>query len=1211
MRLPPSGIFMSRHVPISLYIDTEVFCNQGFNFDTAVFRKLKTNFLAGHLRLLVPKITEREILRHFDKKADDTVRKLLAAHEDYYINRLALITLPKKEDLKNKYYDEMCQQWMSFKKFFTVENLPIVGKLEDVIDWYFDVKPPFATGKKDKEFPDALIISVLDEYHRKYHVNIAVVGQDNDFRNACATRSFFSHFNDLNTYIEAFQPELSGKSRESGDIDPTIAIATEDLTELKAALSQGEQVTPLEVGRVMSLLTSRGTNYDYFFQTASTNIWMSSLSEKGYFSNPPDAELTKEGYYIDPPWPPAGYLLRIFDASPKEVLDEIAKFPPTNNLRILECILKVVLRSNSADTVLKFSSFIFAFIKNCRWGHELIIELLKKPFILDQKLSGLTTEILLKTVEFHPDPNEEEKESRRNEGSETWGTSLEPTPSFKQWEYQQILEHAIRPLAEKSPYLVAHCLIDSVSSMLRMSIHREDVNKNYGEDYSEIWCGRLNIADRNYQDTRGLLIHILTYACEQVYEKVPESITAIDLPLRNQPWKVFKRLRQHLYGRYPTDKTLPWIREIILEYNDYSENEYRYEFQVMIRSACEYFGSHLLSETEKVKLFDAILSGPSKERYREWVENRYSEELFQKRQRWFHRMQLRPFVAILSGKYKLIFDDLQREESDQTLSDESYSPYVGSCSGVVSYKSPKTFEELEHLSDDDLLTYLNAWDEEHRDKDNWLVEVNISALADVFRTFFREKIVPQASRLCFWMDHVQKIERPVYITAITKAFQELVKSKDFTNLNEYFKLCMSILTRQNTDNVTYDPESAESLSEKYYSTWRGPRQAVIDFIDTCLSSDVNAPIAERKNFANLLKLACTQFDYQLDSAQSMLRSQSDQITVAINSTRGNALESLIRFGFWVRQNLPEDTFPEITDILSMRMGHTTERLLTTAEHSLLGMRFGDLCVLLPSWVMKHKDEVFPKNNELFWVNAFGSFIQFNRPTKLTFDILQDDFRFALSHLNILTTTNGSRKGLVDRLGQHIFAFYLWGVYPFVDNSDNMLSLFYKETEPDRNHWGKLLDYVGQSLKNSGKHLEKQLVDRAIAYFDWRFKKAEPLEFQHFTFWLGAECLPAEWRLCSYLKFLRLGTSVDNISFSQELCILNSMFPDHLSLVIDCLLEITNILISKSGPQYFSDAAAKNILRVAFASEDTTIRDKATRIRENLLKTGNFDFLEIE
>jgi predicted nucleic acid-binding protein len=503
-----------RHVPISLYIDTQVFYQQSLRFNTKACTKLTTTFSKGGLRLLIPAIMERELLRHFATQAKEVAKKVKNAHKAYPIDNLALVELPSQAELTTKCIEEMNRQWSSFKEHFVVENLPIVGNLEDVIDWYFDIRPPFSE-KKKSEFPDAFIISTLDQYHKQHHANIAVISEDGDFSRACASRRYISYFSDLEKYIEAFQPELSGKERLPGDVDLTKPITTEDLTELKAILARGNQVTPIEIERVMQLLKSRGSNYDYFFQNADDVIWLKHLLEKGFFLNPPDSEQTAEGHYIFSWWPPIAYLIRIFDAVPSEVLDIISALPNTDNFRILEGIFRIVLKADSADALWRLSRFITSFIENHHLGHELIISLLNKPYIFDSQLSEVTPALLLKFVEFRRDPREQEKRSQRQETPESWNTLLKPTPRFAQWEYQKILEQGVRPLAEHEPYQVARILIDAVAGMIRLGMHPGDFQKGSDQDYSEVWCPRLDRPDRGYQDIKEPLAQTLTYACAQ------------------------------------------------------------------------------------------------------------------------------------------------------------------------------------------------------------------------------------------------------------------------------------------------------------------------------------------------------------------------------------------------------------------------------------------------------------------------------------------------------------------------------------------------------------------------------------------------------------------------------------------------------------------------------------------------------------------------
>ncbi len=1194
-----------RHVPTSLYIDTEFFKRNGLRFDKKAFKALAGTFAKGGLRLLVPAIMERELLRHFARDAEKAADAVINAHKAYPVNNLALSELPSQEELKTKCIEEMNRQWSFFKEHFIIEKLPIVGNLEDVVDWYFEIRPPFSE-KKSKEFPDAFIISALDQYHKQHHANIAVIGLDGDFCQACASRRYILHFPDLEKYIEAFQPELSGKERLPGDVDLTKPITTEDLTELKAILARGNQVTPIEIDRVMQLLERRGSNYDYFFQNAEHAVWLKHLSERGYFFNPPDAEQTTEGHYVFPWWPPLEYLIRIFDAAPAEVLNIISALPNTDNFRVLEGILKIVLKADSADALLRFSRFITSFIENCLWGHELIVSLLKKPFIFNAQLSEVAPALLLKVVEFRRDPREQEKRSQRKENPQARNTSIEPIPRFDKWEYQQILKKGVRPLAEHEPYQVSRILIDAVASMIRLGMHPEDFEKGGDQDYSEIWCRRLDKPDRDYQDVKETLVQTLTYACEQVYEKAPESIDALDQALRNHRWEVFKRLRQHLYALHPNDQTLPWIREQILGHDDYPKWEHYYEFQLMIRRASEHFGPRLLSLEERKKIFDAILSGPSKEDYREWMGERFSEEAFQQRQRYFHRMQLRPFVALLSGDSRRYFDELDGAAQAEAITDDSYSPHPRVTSGWISQKSPKTVEDLESFTDEECLTYLNDWNEEHRDRDNWLFEINISALAGVFQSLFKDKIVHDGERLSFWMTNRDRIARPIYVTAMLKTMIELVKEKDFGNLAQWIEFCAWVLSHP--DSARAEGQPAPRDESRDHPDWGSTRRAVVDLIDTCVNKETDIPIANRDGLADLLRQACSQFDWRLDHERPVLLNRDDPITEAINNTRSRALESLVNFGFWVRRQLPEDHVPEVTDILTKRIAEGAKIPLTRPERALLGMLFGNLCALNRDWASQKREVFFPQVNEAVWRDAFGSYIRFNRPVKLTFEILRSEFEYAIENLNILATKKDDGNELVDRLGQHLFTYYLWEVYPLTGD-ESLLERFYDKTKNERKRWGQLFDHVGRSLRNSGRQLDKTLTDRIIAFFDWRFEAAETLELKEFTFWLEAECLDPGWRLQSYSKILDLGRG-KRVGLSLQLEALNKLLPNHLALVVECFAKITDAM-HQGTQMYISANEARPILKAGLTAKDHQIRENAERAKENLLRLGHFDYLDVE
>ncbi|WP_191905864.1 hypothetical protein [Nitrincola iocasae] len=958
------------------------------------------------------------------------------------------------------------------------------------------------------------------------------------------------------------------------------------------------------IDKVMASV-KKETDRQYFFSRLNNPLWVEPLRQRGYFSSPPGLKQLRDGYVQYPHWPELSYLLTITEEVPDQVVEIILSLPKTDNPRVYDDVLAIALKlegRQSAELYPKLNEYIE--LDNPFLAHR-YPELLKHWMAQGNIAESL--KVTKSLVSFREDPKAREKELLRKKNPKSLVSLLEPIPRFQQWEYQQILENGVRPLAEHEPYQVSRILIDAVASMIRLGIYQEDFEKGSGQDYSEIWCRRLDKPDREYQDVKGTLVQTLAYACEQVYDKAPESIDSLDQALRNHRWRVFTRLRQLLYASNLNDKTLPWIREQILGHDDYSKWEHHYEFQLMIRKASERFGLRLLSEDERKRIFDGILSGPSTDDYRAWMGESYTDESFQQHQRYFHRMQLRPFAVLLSGDVQRYFDELVGETLDETVTDDSYLPYGEVTGGTISYRSPKSVKDLESFTDEELLSYLNDWDEECRDKDNSLIEINISALADVFQSLFKKQIMPDVERLDFWLASGDRIARPVYVAAMLKAMIEVVKERNFENLDRWISFCTWILSHPDIQRVEGQPEPQDE--SRVHPDWGSSRRAVVDFIDACVKKDTDAPITARDGLGVMLRQVCSQFDWRLDQDCPVLLNRNDPITEAINNTRSRALESLVNFGFWVRRHFPEDHVSEVTDILTRRIAEDADIKLTAPEHALVGMHFGNLCTLNPGWANLQRKILFPQANEAVWRSAFCSFIRFNRPVKLTFEILRGDFEHAVANLSILSTEEGSGKDIVDRLGQHLFAYYLWEVYSLTGH-ESLLERFYDMTKNDRERWSQLFDHVGRSLKNSGRQLDKTLTARIIAFFDWRFEAAEPLELQEFTFWLEAECLEPDWRLQSYSKILDLDLEQGKgIGLSIQVRALNNLLPNHLALVVECFAKITDTM--DQGTQiYILDEEAKPILKAGLKSEDQEVCNNAVRAQENLLRLGCFDYLEV-
>ena len=986
-------------------------------------------------------------------------------------------------------------------------------------------------------------------------------------------------------------------------------ITAQDQKKIQKILSCSDR-SENDVEQLFSLIERRGANFAFFFKHASETAdatWLPFLNERRYFADPPNVESIGDNRVIFPFWWPIHYLAKIANQVPDEIIEIVRGIPEVNNPRVYNGILEIALNlQEEQSTALKRKIFESIDIDYQAFPQR-YADLLAHWVAENQTSAAL--EIAKVLIEFVPIPQSESEEIRRRENptdpDASWRSSFRTLPRIDLLEYDEIMSKGVRLLAKKEPYQVACILTDATTNMIRLGTHPKNFDRE--EDNSEIWCEQLHESDSSYENPKAMLVHTLTFACEKVCEKSPDSIAALDETLRHQQWKVFKRLRQHLYTQYPNEQTKPWIRELILAREDYNRREHGYEFQQMIRSACEHFGETLLTEAEQSQIFDAIRSGPSKKDFQKWMGEKFTEEDFQHRQRDFHRKQFKPFRSLLFGEYKTYFQELETT-MENPISDEDYQPLKTTKIGYVSNRSPRASEGLAKLTDEELLSYINEWEGKERfyESDSF-VDINIEGLAEAFQTVFKDTIIPDANRLRFWIENRERIARPIYVRMMINGMQAEIKEKNFDRLNEWLIFSEWVLSHTDRDDYGLSDESRENPN------WHNSRRAVGDFIGVCLEEDVDVPLSVREQLARLLEMLCTQFDLWLDHGKRVPLNRNDPLTEGINNTRSYALQALVKFGSWLRRHDSESEGLEVTMILEKRFALQTKYPLTPPEYAILGSNYPWIFYFNKVWAAAHKSDFFPQDVLPAWLAAFVSYICYSEPFKPTFEILKNDFDFALQHLVDFNKQDiPPREEPIDILGQHLFHYYSWEMYPLRGSAGEndrcaLLERFYQRTDGDRERWANLFNYVGRILRNTSEQLDKDLKDRTIAFFDWRFEIKEPRELRQFTHWLEAKCLEAEWRLEAYSKILDV-CKAEGISIAREVDALCELLPDHTTKVLEYFVKLTNE--SRNDNIYIQAEDAKTILKAGLESSDERVRQNAERARDNLLRAGVCDLSDL-
>ena len=945
------------------------------------------------------------------------------------------------------------------------------------------------------------------------------------------------------------------------------------------------------------------TTRKYFFSRLENPLWLKPLAERGYFKYPPKSQRFDDGTIQFPYWPEIQYLKNVCSELPDAVVNLVMDLPEIDNPIVYDGIVDIALHipgkqsAKLKDQILKYAGM------EHQLGSHKYAGLLAHWTAKNQISAALELSKVL--VAFAPDPQSEEKQKLRKENPMDSNTLLEPSPRMTPRDYREIMLKGIRPLAESEPYDVVRLLIDATVNMIYLRRHKQDFNNE--EDNSWSWCPCLYKPGKDGGSSEETLIHTLTFACEKVFEKPHNAIIDLDETLRDQHWKIFKRLRHHLYAQYPNEQTKPWILELILTLEYYNRWNHSYEFQLMIRRACEHFGETLLTEEERTQIFDAILAGPSKTDYQRRVVEfwgiEFNDEGFLQYKLHRHRIQLTPFAPVLFGKYETYLQELETEGTSRIF-DEDYIPSKTEVREVpVSKRSPYSHQELAKLTDDNLLNFINAWDDEDKFHENEdYVEINIEALASAFQTVFKESIIPDPVRFKFWMENRERIERPIYVRMMIYAMQTHVKTKNFDKLKEWLAFSEWVLSHPDQEHST-DYRSGDKTREN--RNWSNARRAVSDFIGVCFEKEVDVPITVRGQLTTLLEMLCLQFDWRLDKNKPTVLNQYDPLTEGINNTRSLALQELITFGLWLQAHHSESEVSEVTTILERRFSQETKYPLTLPEYAILGKNYLSIYSLNEKWATDHKSDFFPQKKRPEWVAAFSNFVLCNRAVKPIFKILRDDFNFALQHLFDFKNRDRGGHEPIDVLGERLFNYYLWEMFP-LNGQASLLEQFYQRTDKKREHWANLFDDIGHRLWNSGKNLNQNMKDKILAFFKWRFEQEEPTELKHFTFWLEAECLDVEWRLESYSKILDVCMVEGAEIRLKTLC---DMLPDHTAKVIECFFKLTKW--SKEDNLYIRAEEAKTLLKAGRESRTERVQQNAAQAHENLLREGRFDLLDLD
>ncbi len=202
--------------PLAVTIDTNIFDAAKYDLsEDSTIRLLQNYVKEGTIKVVLSNIVVRESKKHLEKQVNKVCSvsrklrsELLKESTPYLIEHIGLNKLLEIERDKAslvKKSEELFDGFLSDIKAEILNNDLI--DLDIIINDYFEINPPFEEGEiKRKEFPDAFIANQIRKRFDGTE-DVAIVSNDNGFKNACKEAKNHFFFNSLGDLYNAINKE--------------------------------------------------------------------------------------------------------------------------------------------------------------------------------------------------------------------------------------------------------------------------------------------------------------------------------------------------------------------------------------------------------------------------------------------------------------------------------------------------------------------------------------------------------------------------------------------------------------------------------------------------------------------------------------------------------------------------------------------------------------------------------------------------------------------------------------------------------------------------------------------------------------------------------------------------------------------------------------------------------------------------------------------
>ena len=419
----------------------------------------------------------------------------------------------------------------------------------------------------------------------------------------------------------------------------------------------------------------------YFFEHLQSPEWILPLWKEGLFHSPPRP--IQEGQYIEfPLWSESRYLARMAQLAPEIILDVALQIPETENVRVYEDLIDAALAMPAA--------LAKEFLPKAKHWMQSPYQLL-----LPEKLGNLMTHLALHN-----------QQDAAFELARVLVTNLiERNSSLENWRFREFLNKHIPHLASVAGIPTLELLCDTLNQKMQ-TLHE---NGEESDETTYIWRSSIENDPRDHSQTSFEPVHDLISAVRDITEgmirsrQVPLQEIISLLEQHNGP--IFHRIILYLLSKFPQEAP-KLVAEHLADRHRFDDLNLLHEYTLLARA-----GLMLLSPAQQAKIFAWVDQGPSnleevKSIYERNSGKQLTDELVIEYVDCWRRDWLARLGSDLPPAWKYRYDQLVATYGPSRHPEFAWYHAEVTWANPI---SPKSVEELNSMSVEDIVRYLQTW----------------------------------------------------------------------------------------------------------------------------------------------------------------------------------------------------------------------------------------------------------------------------------------------------------------------------------------------------------------------------------------------------------------------------------------------------------------------------------------------------------------------